>query len=124
MCVEKCVEMPCCPTVLIANVAAHNTHMTEWRYIANLVHTVNGLYCGRCNVLIRICVSGKGTQHPCVKVNMHYVCVWGSENPRAIVEHVMDSTKVAFCLGLRAVLKCTDSLLLGKQVVELSTVVA
>jgi len=90
----------------------------------NLVRTVHGLYCGRCNVLIRICVSGKGTQHPCVKVNMLNVCVWGSENPPAVVEHVIDSTKVAFCLGLRAVLKCTDSLLLGKQVVELSTVVA
>ena len=32
-CMEKYVEMPCCPTVLIADVALHNTRMTEWWYI-------------------------------------------------------------------------------------------
>jgi hypothetical protein len=46
---------------------------------------------------------------------MHNVCVWGSENPRAVVENIRDS------LGLRAVINCADSLLLGKQFMELLT---
>jgi len=63
---------------------------------------VRELCCGRCNVVIRICVSDKGTKHPCVKANMHNVCVWGSENPPAIVEHVRDSPKVTFLARSRS----------------------
>jgi hypothetical protein len=79
---------------------------------------VHGLYCGRWSILVRICVSGNGTQQPCVKFNTHNVCVWGSGNPRAVVKHVRDS------LGLRALMNCANSLLLGKQFMELSTTVA
>ena len=42
--------------------------------------------------------SDKATFHLSGKVNWHIVCIWGTENPRIVIENVRDSPKVnVFC---------------------------
>jgi len=43
-------------------------------------------------------VSNAATFHLSGKVNRHNVCIWGTENPRLVIENVRDSPKVnVFC---------------------------
>jgi hypothetical protein len=44
--------------------------------------------------LTRVCFSDKATFHTSGKVNRHNVRIWGSENPRVILEMERDSPKV------------------------------
>ena len=42
--------------------------------------------------------SDECTFHLCGKVNRHNVCIWGTENPKSVVEVARDSSKVnVFC---------------------------
>lgn len=46
----------------------------------------------------RLIFSDEATFHVSGKVNRHNVRIWGTENPKAIIEHVRDSPKVnVFC---------------------------
>jgi hypothetical protein len=42
----------------------------------------------------KLVFSEKGMFHVCGKVNHHNVLIWGTENPRAMMEHVRDLPKV------------------------------
>lgn len=52
------------------------------------------------NYLKRICFSDEATFHVCGKVNRHNCRIWGSENPRVVIEHERDSPKVNVWCGL------------------------
>ena len=46
----------------------------------------------------KLVFSDDATFHVCVKVNHHNILIWGTENPRAMMEHISDSPKVnVFC---------------------------
>jgi hypothetical protein len=46
----------------------------------------------------RLIFTDKSTFHISGKVNEYNMCMWGTENPREMVEHVQDSLKVnVFC---------------------------
>jgi hypothetical protein len=46
----------------------------------------------------KLVFSDEATFHVCGKVNHHSVCIWGTENPHATMEHVRDSPKLnVFC---------------------------
>jgi hypothetical protein len=38
--------------------------------------------------------------HVCGKVNRHNVCIYGTENPHATVEHIRDTPKVNVCFAI------------------------
>jgi hypothetical protein len=52
------------------------------------------------NYLKRICFSDEATFHVCGKVNRHNCRIWGSENPRVVIEHERDSPKVNVWCGV------------------------
>jgi hypothetical protein len=47
----------------------------------------------------KLVFSDEAMFHVCGKVNHHNVCIWGTENPHATMEHFRDSPKVnVFCV--------------------------
>jgi hypothetical protein len=48
----------------------------------------------------KLVFSDEATFHVCGKVNHHNGCIWGIENPHAMVEHVRDSPQVNVFLAL------------------------
>ena len=46
----------------------------------------------------KLVFSDEATFRVCGKVNCHNICIWGTENPHATMEHIRDSPKVnVFC---------------------------
>jgi len=47
----------------------------------------------------KLVFSDEATFHVCGKANRHNVCIWGTENPHGMMEHIRESPKVNVLCG-------------------------